>query len=122
MRGSPLSEACSKQSVPPARSESAREVSFLKPPSADLDAARYGGRPVRSSHFSPDLAPQVGKRTIRACSLLGFHGYIMQPCSENKMFNCDQCNGVAAQPAMSPFDQTNAPGSANVEVCVKTNL
>src|ERR1700745_253731 len=38
-----------------------------------------------------------------------------------RRFNCDQCNRVAAQPAMSPFDQTNAPGSASVEVCLKPN-
>ena len=38
------------------------------------------------------------------------------------MFNCDQCNEVAAQPAMSPFDQTNAMESANVEVYLEPNL
>jgi len=73
--------------------------------------------------FLSGLSAAGWATNVKGLYLLSFHGLHHAALLGNKMFNCDQCNRVtAAQPAMSPFDQTNAIGSANVEVCLKPNL
>src|SRR6201981_4083482 len=49
------------------------------------------------------LSATGGATNCQGLFLFGFHGYMMQPCSENKMFNCDHCKRNRCPTSNEPF-------------------